>query len=116
MNNYGVIDKKIISKGEKSLELEFKISGDSLYFDGHFPEFKLLPAVAQIDIVTSIADEYFAVGAFLKEIKRIKFVSPLLPETLVKLSLVFESEKNLVTFGLSSKDDGRVFCQGSYSI
>jgi 3-hydroxymyristoyl/3-hydroxydecanoyl-(acyl carrier protein) dehydratase len=38
---------KVIEQKENYAEIEFSIPAGSLYFDGHFPEFSLLPAVAQ---------------------------------------------------------------------
>ena len=46
---------KIIEKNENSVSLIFTIPKDSLYFDGHFPDYPILPAVAQIDIVVNFA-------------------------------------------------------------
>ena len=49
---HGVENEKIVEKTENAIALEFIIPESSDFFDGHFPEFKLLPAVAQFEIVT----------------------------------------------------------------
>ena len=115
MNDYGIENKNVISQGESSVLLEFFISEKSVYFDGHFPSFKLLPAVAQLDIISRFADKYFSCGCFAREIRRIKFVSPVFPNTLVRLSLSFDKNKTCISFVFfRAEDASKVFCQGSY--
>ncbi len=51
-NLHNVENEKILEKSENKVVLEFVIPATSDFFDGHFPEFKLLPAVAQFEIIT----------------------------------------------------------------
>ena len=51
-NLHSIVDEKVIEKTEDKITLEFVIPETSDFFDGHFPEFKLLPAVAQFEVIT----------------------------------------------------------------
>ena len=42
MNTHDIKDEKILSQEENKISLEFTIKETSDFFDGHFPEFKLL--------------------------------------------------------------------------
>ena len=59
MNNHSITDEKIISASENEIVLEVKIPSSSDFFDGHFPEIHLVPAVAQIDMATYFIKKYF---------------------------------------------------------
>ena len=48
-NDHDIHDEQIISREENAIALEFVIPASSDFFDGHFPQYKLLPAVAQFD-------------------------------------------------------------------
>ena len=58
-NLHDIKDEQIISKEEGKVVLEFVIPASSDFFDGHFPEYKLLPAVAQFEVVTRFSRKYF---------------------------------------------------------
>ena len=113
MEHHSIENEKVNSRTEDSVELEFLIPAECDFFDGHFPEFKLLPAVAQVQIVTRFASEYFNVPCTVSRAKRFKFLSPVLPDTQVILSLSVNKEKKSVSFSLAKKDGG-CFSTGSY--
>ena len=46
-NDHDIRDEKVVSREENAVVLEFVIPASSDFFDGHFPQYKLLPAVAQ---------------------------------------------------------------------
>ena len=96
------------------LLLKVKISAQSDYFDGHFPQFKLLPAVAQVDLMAHYAAKYFGLPLSTPKIKRFKFSDKILPDTTVFFKITFDSQKNYVTFEVTDAADGRVYSSGSY--
>ena len=51
-NDHDIHDEKVISRDETSVVLEFVIPGSSDFYDGHFPQYKLLPAVAQFEVIS----------------------------------------------------------------
>ena len=54
-NLHGIIVEQEILKEDQHVILKLNITEESDFFDGHFPQFKLLPAVAQFEIVTRLA-------------------------------------------------------------
>lgn len=116
LESHGINKETVISKEENTCVLEFFIPATCDFFDGHFPEIKLLPAVAQIDIVASLATKYFGLTGYLTTAKRIKFTSPVRPDSEVKLTMNFNTEKNSISYKLISKDEARAYSSGSFAL
>jgi len=100
---------------EKKIFTELFFPENSDFFGGHFPQYFLLPAVAQIDIVIRVFDNFFNSHIILKKIFRAKFVSPIRPNTQVRLHICYlEKEKilNFEFFGMQNKkySSGTFFC------
>ncbi|MDR0494531.1 MAG: hypothetical protein LBG95_02735 [Treponema sp.] len=114
----GAFDKidneKLIEKTENSLRVEFSIPGTSPYFDGHFPEFPILPAVAQTDLVTRFAAKYLGTGIELSQIRRIKFSSLIRP--CAPLLLDLKKNEAAISFTISSPDGEVVYSLGSVKL
>ena len=116
-NLHSIVDEKIVEKKENSVSLEFSIPESSDFFDGHFPEFKLLPAVAQFEVVTRFSRKYFNTQRYVPAIKRIKFSNPIRPDTNVHLDLEYRAEKSSVNFSMQDADiEGKVYSSGSFSV
>ena len=117
MNNLHSVDnEKLISKNDNNCVLEFVIPLESDFFNGHFPEYKLLPAVAQIDLTTRFAKKYFDTPRYITHIKRAKFSNPIRPDTTIRLEMTYKKEKELIAFTMSdaNKED-KVYCSGTFS-
>ena len=99
------------------LESTVRIGKDSPFFDGHFPSFKLFPAVAQLDMVVRMAGEALKCPIALKSIKRVKFIGKILPDTdakaSVKISPRQENGEWEMSFTLGSGDGSVVYSQGT---
>jgi|GEM_PF-756563 len=129
MNAHGISDETVLSRTADvngsllSVTLRFTIPAASDYFDGHFPQFKLLPAVAQFDIVTSFAEKYFGVSRFIPSIRRIKFSARILPDTTAVLSLTAKDSSTFI-YELSQADKNTAadskrtvtFSSGSFTV
>ncbi len=116
-NLHDIVSEKISSRDENKISLEFVIPESSDFFDGHFPEFKLLPAVAQFELVTRFSRKYFATQRYVPAIKRIKFSNPIRPETKVRLDLEYRAEKGGVNFNMADAEvEGKVYSSGSFSV
>lgn len=83
----GLTDERILLESDNCLQVEFLIGEDCIFFDGHFPSYKILPAVGQFAIVMGYASAFFDVSPTVSVIKRMKFVSPVLPGTRVILTI-----------------------------
>ena len=116
-NLHDIKDEQIISKEEGKVVLEFVIPASSDFFDGHFPEYKLLPAVAQFEVVTRFSRKYFGTQRWVPSIKRIKFSAPIRPDTKIHLELTYKAEKQSVTFNLSDANvEGKVHSSGTFNV
>jgi uncharacterized membrane protein/acyl-CoA synthetase (AMP-forming)/AMP-acid ligase II/3-hydroxymyristoyl/3-hydroxydecanoyl-(acyl carrier protein) dehydratase len=103
--------EKIIEKTENSVSLEFTIPGANPYFDGHFPGFPILPAVAQTELIIRFAARYFGTTVSPLEIKRVKFTNFIRPDALLLLKLT--KKENTISFNISSPENGNVYSTGT---
>lgn len=116
-NDHDIKDEKIISRDETNVVLEFVIPASSDFFDGHFPQYKLLPAVAQFEVITRFSRKYFGTQRYVPNIKRIKFSAPIKPGTNIHLELTYKKEKSTVTFNMADADvEGKVYSSGSFAV
>ena len=72
-------------KKENIFIAEVFISEDLPFFDGHFENFKLLPAVAQIKIALNIAIEIFETDFAVQKLSKVKFINMIYPNTKVNI-------------------------------
>lgn len=106
--------EKIISQTEDSILLELTIPEECDFFDGHFPEIHLVPAVAQMDMVTFFANKYFGTQRYIESAKRIKFTSPVKPNTTLHLNIKFNAEKCSINYKLTSADELKAYSGGNF--
>lgn len=115
-NLHDITNEQITAQEADKITLEFVIPETSDFFDGHFPEYKLLPAVAQFEVVTRFSRKYFKTQRYVPSIKRIKFSAPIRPETKVRLNLSRNTAKGTVTFEISDANvEGKVYSSGTFN-
>ena len=116
-NVHDITNEKILLREDNKISLEFIIPATSDFFDGHFDEVKLLPAVGQFEIITRFAAKYFGLKKSVSSIKRIKFSAPVLPDAQVILAMKYTAQKNTVSFVFSdSADTEKVYSTGSFQV
>ena len=109
---FGALDgARVIEKTENSIVLEFSVPPASPYFDGHFPDMPILPAVAQVELALRFAAERLGTGIDVSEIRRIKFSGPVLPGKPCHLRL--EKNKQKLSFNVCSPGGETVYSSGT---
>ena len=116
-NDHDIRDEVVVSREENAIALEFVIPASSDFYDGHFPQYKLLPAVAQFEVITRFSRKYFGIQRYFPNIKRIKFSAPIKPGTKIHLDLTYKKEKSTVTFNMADANvEGKVYSSGSFAV
>ncbi|WP_414829120.1 thioester dehydrase [Alteromonas sp. H39] len=92
--------------------LSLYVSDKLSWFDGHFPQQKVLPGVVQIDWAGKIGKAVFAGDRVFSQLTNIKFKSMVLPDTRMTLELRFNAEKGTLAFHYFNESDS--FSTGSF--
>ena len=106
-----ISEEKIIKQTDNAVILEFSVPDSSDYFDGHFPGYPILPAVAQIYIIMQFVSRYFGISSELSIIKRTKFTNIIRPDT--PLVLHMEKKEEIISFKIISVDEKTVYSAGN---
>ena len=115
MKTHSIDNEIVVDRSSSSVTLELFIGKESDFFDGHFPQFKLIPAVGQFELISRFSKKYFGVSRSVSSIKRMKFSSPILPDSKLLMKLEHDSIKNLISFKMwSSSDEARVYSSGIF--
>ena len=80
------------------LAVKIVVPNTSDYYDGHFPHFKLLPAVVQIDLALRFFRAFFQLPSEIDRISRTKFTSPILPDTPITFEESYSPELGKMSF------------------
>ena len=110
----GKLGEKVIEKNDNSVTIEFSVPDTIPYFDGHFPEFPILPAIAQIELVIRFASHFFGIGIDISEIQRIKFSNLIRPFT--PLALKLEKDEETISFKMFSLNGQTSYSTGTLKI
>jgi acyl-CoA synthetase (AMP-forming)/AMP-acid ligase II/3-hydroxymyristoyl/3-hydroxydecanoyl-(acyl carrier protein) dehydratase/intracellular septation protein A len=105
-------EEKLITRTGNTVSLEFSVPERSSYFDGHFPGFPILPAVAQADIVLRYAARYLGTGVMPSEIRRMKFINLIRPLTPHLLRI--EKKEETLVFTITSLSGEVVYSTGTF--
>lgn len=116
LTKHGIAPETVIEKSADSVLLEFSVPEACDFFEGHFPEIKLLPAVAQIDLMAHFSKKYFGVPIGFSGTKRTKFGAPIFPNAIVRMNIKFNSEKNSVTYKLSNTSGEKIYSTGTFAL
>ena len=82
---------------EWAVELDLALPASLHWFQGHFPDFALLPGVVQIHWVTVFAQRHLGISASA-ESAQVKFRRPIRPEESLTLRLTLERQRNRLSF------------------
>ena len=90
-----IILDRIAADGQ--LDYRLNIPASLSFFEGHFPEFPLLPGVVQINWVMQLVDSSKLSGPFVG-MRRLKFMRPILGDTEVNLSIKYLEQNKRLSF------------------
>lgn len=116
--NSPIIHSELIDGDEMLYTIEH--SENYRYFNGHFPEIKLLPAVAQVDWVLNTFSKVHNVDISVDVIPRLKFKNPIFPNKKVSVKISYDKKSKVVIFKYfdhkSNKiySNGKILLKGSY--
>ncbi|MGR5266351.1 3-hydroxyacyl-ACP dehydratase [Vibrio astriarenae] len=99
--------------GDKAL-LSLSIQPELKYFNGHFSHFPILPGVVQLDWAIHFAAQYFEHQFEFAGMELVKYQHPIMPETLLSLSLEWIRERNKLHF--SYFDNDRTYSKGKVKL
>lgn len=88
-----------------SASLSIHVPDDLSWFDGHFPEQKVLPGVVQIDWAGKLAKALFTELGQFKQLSNIKFKTVVMPNTDLELELTYDAAKGNVKFHFFNQSD-----------
>lgn len=102
---------------ENSATIICSVPAGSPYFDGHFPGFPLLPAVAQVNMGMELAKQCFGVTSSPREIKKCKFSNIVVPEAEVKVTLTLSQDRQTLSIKMEgTQNEGLVYSQSTIKI
>ncbi|MCL2390578.1 MAG: hypothetical protein FWD54_03335 [Endomicrobia bacterium] len=91
----------------------FFIDKNFTAFQGHFPENPLLPGIVHIEIALFCLKKLLNKNdAALKEVKKAKFIKPILPDTAICAVITENGEY----FNITIKDDKETYSQISIAV
>lgn len=114
LQDHRIAPETLVAKTGDAVTLEFSVTEDCDFFDGHFPEIRLLPAVAQIDLLIHFAKKYFSVNGFAASTKRTKFGAPIFPGYTVRLNMKYNSEKKSIAYKFTNSEESKTFSSGTF--
>jgi uncharacterized membrane protein/3-hydroxymyristoyl/3-hydroxydecanoyl-(acyl carrier protein) dehydratase len=104
--------EKVIEQSSEKVILDFSIPAGSDYFSGHFPQFPILPAVAQFELAVRFACRYMGTSPHVAGARRLKFSAPVLPGYLLRMEL--KKTNDAVGWTLKSQDGETLHSSGSF--
>ena len=81
-----------ITQTETSWSADFTFDQNAPYFKGHFPNFAVLPGVAQLGLAHHFAQAFLGKDFMIGCVKKMKFSRPILPGERIRFSIERRSE------------------------
>src|SRR4051812_35520014 len=85
-----------IHEADGAVSFEFRFAATDPIFAGHFPGQPLVPGIFQTEMTRLAAESTLANTLDIREIVRAKFLRPILPEEVIRLSLKLSEEASII--------------------
>lgn len=69
------------------IAVRVRVPAGSSWFDGHFPEFAVLPGVAQLAIVAGVLEEALETRVRVTDVSRVRFKTAVLPDQVLEVRI-----------------------------
>ncbi|CAB3674774.1 D-alanine--D-alanyl carrier protein ligase [Paraburkholderia phenoliruptrix] len=87
-----------------TLHYELRVPPTLVHFSGHFPGLPILPGVVQVDWAMRLAAEQLLGVRGVNSIDRLKFMAPVSPGAVLKLTLAHDAARRRVQFAYQLND------------
>jgi len=77
----------------QTLTATLRMPPEASFFDGHFPDRKILPGIAQIEITRVLLEQQMSLILDLKEASSLKFYAPVGPESAINVKIICTEDK-----------------------
>lgn len=101
-----------VDTADNSVLITLHVPDQLSWFDGHFPEQKVLPGVVQVDWAGKLARALFVKDDAFQQLSNIKFKTMVMPDTAMQLELTFNAAKHSIKFTYFNETDS--FSSGSF--
>lgn len=108
----GIAVSSVTVSGD-AVTVSFIPEATSVFFDGHFPEYRLLPGVVQCDLAMRFCAEHLGSALAITGIPRMKFKKPIEPGECVVFSGSFDRDRARITFSFRDAASGASFSEGT---
>jgi acyl-coenzyme A synthetase/AMP-(fatty) acid ligase len=113
---HGIPGERIVKQSGNSVVLELEIPAESDYFDGHFPDFKILPAAAQFELAIRLGARYFGASLYVGSVKRVKFSNPIRPGSKALVELNYEPERRVLSYKIREPRGEALYSAGTLKL
>ena len=92
------VDYSILDQTKEHLSIGLMFDSNYKSFQGHFDDFKVLPAITHIEMIVLFFEEFFNKTIETTDIPKIKFSRPITPNMPLHLNISYDQLKSKITF------------------
>lgn len=94
----------LIERTDQRVTYAISAPADLPYFEGHFPDFAILPGLTQIQWAVELARKSFSLPAHFSGLVNIKFMKPIRPGHTIEMALALMNDNSSVAFTISTNN------------
>lgn len=98
-----------VGEDQGKLSAQWEVNGELPFFDGHFPDNPILPAICIIDISLHLISQFYPQISLQEiQVKRSKFMAMVHPGDVVEILAESDDEKNWKVVWQNTKDQQKL--------